>query len=73
MYDMCRFNFLSAIMRKLPFLHLFYSSLELQYHAVQRLRDQYGNGAQSLYAAVYEHRVSLSLRLFVLYSAFCCE
>ena len=34
MYDMYRLIFLSAIMSKLPFLHLVFSNLELQFHTM---------------------------------------
>ena len=55
MYDMYRFNFLSAIMSKVPFLHSFYSILELQYHIMRGLCDRYGVGAQPTSAVVFEH------------------
>ena len=55
MYDMYRLIFLCAIRRKVPFLHLFFSSLELQFHTIQRLWDKYGIGTQSISVAVHDH------------------
>ena len=56
-YDLCRLRFLSTVVTKLPFLNVFVSSLELQYHTMHDLCNYYGATAsgRSTAAAVYSH------------------
>ena len=41
-YDLLRLRFLSTVVTKLPFLNLFVSSRELQYHTMHELCNYYG-------------------------------
>jgi len=55
MYDLLRLRFNSLIVKKLPFLNILCSSLELKFHVIQRVYDYYGTSGCTFTAAVYTH------------------
>jgi len=55
-YDLARIKCVSDVCRKLPYMYILFTSLELQYLAVNRLSHYYvGATKLSFVEAVYEH------------------
>jgi len=67
-YDLVRLRFLSTVATKLLFLNVFVSSLELQYHTMQKLRNCYGASSRSAAMAVYSHFESTVMQYYALQS-----
>jgi len=74
-YDLARFKFVSDVCWKLPYMYGFFTSLELQYHTVNRLSHYYvGATKLSFVEAVCEHfkRCAFDAHSSVLFiSVFC--